>query len=144
MATGRNGGGTRVVPSWSLDPIARPVGRLVGGSAARWMPPVDVEETGDELVLTADLPGFTEESIEIGLEKSVLTLRGEIAERSGSGERRYHLRERRLCRFQRSVTLPDAVSADAVTATLRNGVLRVQMPKTPESKGRTIPIRGTS
>lgn len=144
MAIRRNGGGTRVVRSWNPDPIARPIDRLVGESAARWMPAVDLEETGDQLVLTADLPGFTGGSIEIGLEKRVLTLRGEIAERSGGADRRYHFRERRLRRFRRSFTLPCSVLADRVTATCEDGVLQVRMPKTPESRARTIPIRGAS
>ncbi len=135
----------RLAPWWNLDPITRPFGRLVGESgllesAARWMPAVNVEETGDDLVLTADLPGFNEEAIEIGLDDGVLTIRGEIDERHDPGDRRYHLRERRLARFQRSFTLPRTVSADAITATFENGVLRIHMPKAPESKGRTIRI----
>lgn len=135
----------RLVPWWNLDPIAQPFGRLVGESgpfesAARRMPAVNVEETGDELVLTADLPGFSEEAIEIGLEDGVLTIRGEIDEQQDTGDSRYHLRERRLARFRRSFTLPRTVSADAITATFQNGVLRIRMPKAPESKGRTIRI----
>ena len=130
----------RLSPWWNLDPISRPLGRLVGESAARWMPAVNVEETGDDLVLTADLPGFNEEAIQIGLEDGVLTICGEIDERHDTGDRRYHLRERRLARFQRSFTLPRTVSADAITATFEKGVLRIHMPKAPESKGRTIRI----
>lgn len=144
MAIRRNGGGTRVVRSWNPHPIARPIDRLAGESVARWMPAVDLEETGDQFVLTADLPGFTGGAVEIGLEKRVLTLRGEIAEESGGGDRRYHLRERRLRRFRRSFTLPRSVSADRATATCEDGVLQVRMPKTPESTARTIPIRGAS
>ena len=147
MATMQFRSGNRLAPWWNLDPIARPFGRLTGESglfesAARWMPAVNVEETGEALVLTANLPGFSEEAIEIGLEDGVLTIRGEIDEWQDAGDRRYHLRERRLARFRRSFTLPRAVSANAITATLENGVLRIHMPKAPESKGRTIRIGG--
>ena len=141
MATTHTRGGKGLVPSWSFDPTARSFDRLVGESAARWMPAVNVEETADELVLTADLPGFNEESIEIGLEKGVLTLSGQCTEEPGTGDRRYHLRERRLYRFQRSFRLPGTISANAVTATFDNGVLHVHMPKAPEAKSQMIPIR---
>ncbi len=137
--------GNRLAPRWTFDPIARLVGESgLFESAVRWMPAVNVEETSDELVLAADLPGFSEESIEIGFENGVLTLRGEIEERTGTEDRRYLLRERRVSRFQRSFTLPRTVSADAITATFENGVLHVHMPKAPESKGRTIQIRRPS
>lgn len=134
--------GNRLAPWWSLTPVDRPFDRLFGEPAARWMPAVDVEETGEALVLTADLPGFTEESVEIRLENSVLTLRGEIE--APTEKRRYHRRERRLRGFRRSFTLPRTVTADAITATFENGVLRVHIPKAPESKGRTIPVRRAS
>ena len=99
--------GNRLAPWWIRDPLAGPLGRLAGesglfGSTARWTPAVDVEETGDDLVLTADLPGLTEDTIEIGFENGVLTIRGEMEERTGDGERRYHLRERRYGGFERS------------------------------------------
>ena len=139
--------GNRLAPWGAFDPVARPFGRLVGESGlfdsiARRVPPVNVEETADELILTADVPGYSQEAIEITLEKGVLTIRGETGERTG--ERCYHLHERRTGSFERSFTVPRTVSAAAVTATFENGVLRVQMPKVPESKGRRIEIRRPS
>ena len=133
----------RLAPWGAFDPIARPFGRLVGDSGffdpiARRAPAVNVEETADELILTADLPGYGREAIETTFENGVLTIRGEKEERTG--ERRYHLNERRTGRFERSFTLPCTVSAEAVTATFENGVLRVRLPKAPESKGRRIEI----
>ena len=103
-----------------------------------------MEETGDELLLTADLAGLSEDAIEIALENGVLTIRGEIEERPSSEDLRYHVREPRLARFQRSFTLPRTVLADAITATFDNGVLHVRMPKASETKGRTIRIRRPS
>lgn len=139
--------GNRLAPWGAFDPIARPFGRLVGDSRlfdsiARRAPAVNVEETADELILTADLPGYTREAIETTLENGVLTIRGEKGERTG--ERYYHLHERRTGRFERSFNVPRTVSAEAVTATFENGVLRVRMPKAPESKGRRIEIRRPS
>ncbi len=139
----------RLAPWCTLDPIARPFGRLLNASSVSgpeedsWIPAVNVAETTDELILSADLPGLTEEDIEIGLEKRVLTIRGKLAEtRNGNDEgRRFHLCERRFGSFERSFTLPSTVSADAITATLENGVLCVQMPKAPKSKARAIQIK---
>ena len=136
--------GNRLAPWWGFGPVAQPFDRLVGEPATRRVPAVDVEETGEALVLTADLPGFTEESVEIRLENRVLTLRGEIEGRAEPADRHYHRRERRLRGFQRSFTLPRTIAADAVTAAFENGVLRVHIPKAPESKGRTIPVRRAS
>ena len=139
--------GNRLAPWGAFDPIARPFGRLVGesgffDSVARRVPPVNVEETADELILTADVPGYNQEAIEINLENGVLTIRGERGERTG--ERYYHRQERRTGSFERSFTLPRTVSAAAVTATVENGVLRVHMPKASDSKGRRIEIQRPS
>ena len=139
--------GNRLAPWGAFDPIAWPFGRLVGESGlfdsiACRVPAANVEETADELILTADLPGYSQEAIQIALENGVLTIRGERGERAG--ERCYHLHERRTGSFERSFTVPRTVSAEAVSATFENGVLRVQMPKAAESKGRRIEIRRPS
>lgn len=114
--------------------------------AASGTPAVNVQETNDELILTADLPGLTQEDIEIAFENGVLTIRGQKEEtRDANGEdRRYHLSERWSGSFQRSFTLPRTVSANDISATFDRGVLHVHMPKAPESKGRTIRISGSS
>lgn len=141
-----------LTPWRELDQMTRQLDRLFGepglseADTARWIPAVNVEETNDELILTADLPGLTDEDIEIGLENDVLTIRGQKEEaREGNGEdRRYHVWERRFGSFQRSFTLPRTVSANEISATFERGVLHVHMPKAPESRGRTIRIRTAS
>lgn len=110
-----------------------------GGS---WMPAVNIEETRDALVLTAELPGMREEDIDIELENNVLTISGEKVEERTEGEedRRYHVWERTYGAFRRSFTLPRTVKADDITAHFSDGVLRVDLPKVPEAKGRKIEI----
>lgn len=106
-----------------------------------WAPPVNVTETAEELVLTAELPGVRQEDVEIDLENNILTIRGEKREeRSENGEGRYHLWERRYGSFQRSFTLPRTVKSDDIRASFKDGILTVQMPKAPEAKGRKIAI----
>jgi HSP20 family protein len=107
-----------------------------------WVPAVNVEETKDELVLTAELPGMKQEDVEIELENNILTIRGskEHTREEKDEERRYHLWERRWGSFQRSFTLPRSVSPDRIGASFENGVLTVHMPKVAEARSRRIEI----
>ncbi len=113
-----------------------------GTNGGAWLPAVNVEETADELILTAELPGMKVDDVNIEMENNVLTISGEKAEQrtEGSEERRYHLWERAYGSFQRSFTLPRTVKADDIRAHFEDGVLEVHMPKVPEAKGRKIAI----
>lgn len=113
-----------------------------GSNGGTWVPRVNVEETKDELLLSAELPGMTHDDISIELENNVLTVSGEKSEErtEGQEERRYHLWERRYGAFQRSFTLPRSVSADDVQASFDNGILTIRMPKVAEAKTRKIAI----
>ena len=110
--------------------------------AGGWLPAVNVEENADELVLTAELPGLTEEHVEVEVENNILTLRGEKEEERTEGEpgAKVHLWERNYGSFQRSFTLPRTVRADQISADFEHGVLTVRMPKAPEAKSRRISI----
>lgn len=105
-----------------------------------------MEETRDELVLTAELPGLREADVDIEPENSVLTIQGrkEETREEGQEEQRSHLWERSYGSFQRSFTLPRTVLADKISATFQDGVLHVRVPKAPESKGRKIEIRSAT
>jgi len=135
-------------PWRELDQLTNRLGRMFDSewptpsSGGDWVPAVDVEETADELVLTAELPGLSRDDVEIELENNILTVRGQRSETKTSEERRFHLWERRYGSFQRSFTLPRTVSADTISAEFENGLLRVHMPKAAEAKGRRIEIGG--
>jgi HSP20 family protein len=107
-----------------------------------WMPIVDVAETPEELVMTAELPGMTAKDINVRVENGVLTLAGEKKETKEEADekRRFHLFERFYGEFRRTFTLPRAVNADKVTAAFENGVLTIRMPKTAEAKGHIVPV----
>jgi HSP20 family protein len=117
-------------------------GLSTGTNGGSWIPSVNVEESKEELVLTAELPGMSEEDISIEMENNVLTISGEKTEErtEGDQERRYHLWERRYGSFQRSFTLPRTVKAEDIRATYDQGVLTVHLPKVPEAKGRKITV----
>lgn len=110
-----------------------------GGS---WIPAVNVSESKDSLVLTAELPGMREEDVSVEIENNVLTLSGEKVEQrtEGDEERRYHVWERSYGSFRRSFTLPRTVKPDDITARFDNGVLTIDLPKVAEAKGRKIEI----
>jgi HSP20 family protein len=118
--------GTRF-PELSLDP-------------AGWAPAVNIEETKEELIVSAELPGVAPTDVEVEIEDGILTLRGR-KEAVREEDRRYHLWERRYGSFQRSFTLPRGVSQEGIEATYQDGVLRIRLPKVQEAKGRKIEIR---
>ena len=106
-----------------------------GGTMRRWMPAMDLLESGDDFVLKADLPGMSEEDVTIELEDSTLTISGERkAEHEAEGEGYYRV-ERASGSFSRSLTLPKGVDPEAVTASFDRGVLEVRIPK-PASASR--------
>ena len=114
-----------------------------GGTMRRWMPAMDLLESGDHFVLRADLPGMSEEDVSIELEDSTLTISGERkADHGREGEGFYRV-ERATGAFSRSLTLPKGVDADAVTARFDRGVLEVRIPKPHERKPRRISIGGS-
>jgi len=114
-----------------------------GGTLRRWMPPMDLLETGDQFVLRAGLPGMSEEDVNIELEDSTLTVSGERkAEHEQEGEGYYRV-ERAFGSFQRSLTLPKGVDPESVTAGFDRGVLEVRIPKPEERKPRRIHIGAT-
>jgi HSP20 family protein len=113
--------------------------RLLPSSA--WRPSVDISETAEEVVVTAELPGMAAEDIEINLEENVLTLRGEkLEEHEDKVEGEKHVYERHYGVFERSFVLPRTVDADKASAEFRKGLLTLRLPKTSSGKGRRINI----
>jgi len=107
-----------------------------------WRPRADVYEDGNELVVKAELPGVKREDIEVNVEAGVLTIRGTRKDEKEIKEEHFHRMERSSGSFFRQIPLPGVVSADAIKATHKDGVLEIRLPKpTPEPpKGKTIPV----
>ena len=123
-----------------FDRFAEPVWEPFEMVAGDWAPKLDVSETKDAMVVTADMPGVDPKEIEIALAGDLLTLKGE-QERAKEEEEHYHRVERTYGAFLHTVRLPMAVDGSKVTATFKNGVLIVTLPKTPAAKGTTIPVK---
>ena len=114
-----------------------------GATMRRWMPAMDLVESGEEFVLRADLPGMGEDDIKLEFEDGTLTVSGERkAEHEAKGEGFYRV-ERATGAFSRSLTLPKGVDPESVTARFDRGVLEVRIPKPAERKPRRISIGGS-
>lgn len=98
---------------------------------AGW-PSIEVSETEKEIKVTAELPGLEEKDIEILLDKSVLTLKGERRTEAEGTEKRFS--ERFYGRFERRIPLPAEVQEDKAEAAFRNGVLSIVLPKTEQAR----------
>ena len=109
---------------------------------ATWTPAVDVSETVEAYVFTAELPGMKPEAVVIEVKDNTLTIKGERASASPKEGERWHRRERPVGRFARVFRLPKPVAADGVTATYRDGMLSVTVPLRAEAKSRKIPVQG--
>ena len=110
-------------------------------SNRRFMPPVDIRETPDALILQAELPGLTKSDVRITLENQVLTLSGERTFQKEVQEQNLHRVERSYGTFSRSFMLPANVETDKVLAAFQDGVLTVTLPKVEKAKPRQIEIR---
>ena len=103
-------------------------------------PLIDIHEGPDGLVLEADLPGATEEGVVIQLEENVLTLHAHVPSPAPEGARVLH-EEYRVADFHRSFILSDEVERSRIAAELKNGVLRLTLPKAERAKTRRIEIK---
>jgi len=101
--------------------------------------PVDVEETREEFVVRADLPGVNQKDVKVSLLGDVLTIRGE--RKQDTQDRNLHRVERRYGSFERSFSLGVPVRADQVKASYRDGVLEIHVPKAEEAKVREIEVQ---
>jgi HSP20 family protein len=114
-----------------------------GGNAGlrRWIPAMDLVETDEHFVLKADLPGLTESDVNIEVEDNVLTVSGERKAEHEDKREGYVRVERAYGAFRRSLTLPEGVDPETVTASFENGVLEVRIPKPEERKPRRVAIQ---
>jgi HSP20 family protein len=110
----------------------------------RWMPAMDLVEADDRFLLKADLPGLSEDDVAIEVQDNVLTVSGERKAEHERKEKGFYRLERSFGRFSRSLTLPEGVNADAISANFDKGVLEVTIPKPEERKPRRIAIGGTN
>jgi HSP20 family protein len=108
-----------------------------------WAPALDVWETDNDVVYAFDLPGIPEDKIAIEVTDDMLTVSAEREKTEETSDDRYYRFERRYGSFSRAVGLPQGADEDHISATYRNGVLEIRVPKPAEQKPRTIELSKT-
>ncbi len=101
----------------------------------------DISESDDHFAVKADLPGIDPKSLDIGLAGNVLTIKGEKKEEHEEKNERYYTIERQFGSFSRSFRLPSDVKEDGIEASYKDGVLRVNIPKSQRARQKKIEIK---
>ena len=98
-------------------------------SKTNWSPEVDVKESDNSFTLTADIPGLTKKDVNLNVSDNVLSIYGErkVEDEKESGN--FHYRERRYGSFSRTFNLPETVKEEDISASFKNGILIVELPK---------------
>jgi len=127
--------------------LQREVGRIIESfdpfQVARRVqvfPPMNLYDAGDRYVLTAQLPGLTSGDIELTISGETLTIRGERKRPEGIKDDSYRRQERPMGRWSRTVTLPDRVDNELVSASFAGGILTINLPKAAEARPRHIAV----
>lgn len=105
-----------------------------------WAPLMDIEETKDEILVKAELPGMRKEDVKIQINNDVLSITGERKREEETRDKTFHRIERAYGKFQRMIRLPAEVDATKVKATYENGVLTIKLPKSEQAKPKEIAI----
>jgi HSP20 family protein len=111
------------------------------GAKGYWLPALDVSESETDLVVEAELPGVDEKDIDISLSDGLLTIRGERKQGKERKETDYHLVERSYGSFTRLIRLPKEVKTDKISASFKDGILKITSPKSEEAKKKEIKIK---
>jgi HSP20 family protein len=112
-----------------------------GNSLRRWIPATDLREESEDLVLTIDLPGMSEDDVNVEINDNVLTVSGERKDSREDRSENVYRSERTFGQFSRSFTLPEGVDGDRVTGLFDRGVLELRVPKPAARKPKRVEIR---
>ena len=138
----------RYQPISLFDHINNDINRYFGktrstaatGQECGWAPAVDIREEESRYLLSADIPGVERENIEITLENGVLTIKGERRTETATNSQDYRRKERTHGTFMRQFTLPETVDSQNISATVKDGVLDVVIPKQAKPQPTRITI----
>jgi HSP20 family protein len=131
-------------PFWELSDFHTRMNRLMEsafggfGGLDSWVPPVTVEENESSFVVEAEVPGVDRENLTVDVQRNELTISGKIEDSDREGV--VHSSTRRTGSFYYRTTLPGDIDSDSVNATLKDGVLRVEVPKSEPAQGKRIEI----
>ena len=134
--------------NWGSSDLEREVDRLLnsvnmtfqGLRFGRQYPPVNIYELDSEYVLTAELPGVAVSDMELTVANGVLTISGTRQEEAPVPASQFRRQERPRGRWQRSLSIPERVLEEELSAELTNGILKIRLPKATETTARQIPV----
>ena len=98
-------------------------------SKTNWSPAVDVKESDNSFTLTADIPGLTKKEVKVNITDGILSISGERKFEDEKENGNYHYRERRYGSFSRTFNLPETVNDEDISASFKNGILSIELPK---------------
>jgi HSP20 family protein len=137
-------------PVGELDRIRREIDEMFDPASRRFFtsglfdrdfsPALDVVENNDGFLVSVDLPGVDRKNLEISVADNVLTVKGEKKDTHEKSNGKYFRKESWEGSFQRTLSLPHGVDADKIEAKMRDGVLRISLPKREEAKPKQIAV----
>lgn len=131
----------RVIRAMRLSPTQTEDGENSLLTLSDWSPAVDITEDEKEYLITADLPQVDKDDVKVVVENGSLIIRGERKREKVHKDRKVHRIERSYGSFQRSFSLPEDADGNGVTASFKDGALRVSLPKSEEKKPKHIEVR---
>ena len=123
------------------------VNQSADATSRSWSIPIDIVDESDRLIVSASLPGLSSEQIKVSVDGNTLTIKAEASapvetsQDENQNESGFVVRERRYGSFARSIRFPKSVKADKIESRYQNGVLSVELPKTPEESPREIEVK---
>jgi HSP20 family protein len=113
----------------------------IGLFEGEWAPAIDVYEDENKVVVKAELPGMTDKDIDVNIMSGTLTIKGEKKKEEEKKEQSYYRLDRSYGAFSRSITLPTAVDSGKATASFKNGILEIELPKKEEAKPKQVKVK---
>lgn len=110
-------------------------------TVAEWAPAVDISEDEKEFLIKAELPDIAREAVKVNVEKGVLAIQGERRFEKEEKDKRYHRIERSYGSFLRSFEVPENVDPTRVSAEFKDGILRVHLPKSEQSRPKAVEVK---
>ena len=136
------------------EEMNRMVGRYIGESGGQfdaglpriegWIPPIDVSETDEEIVIRGEMPGIAARDLEITITGTTLSISGKKEEKEEMEQEDFYRSERRFGAFRRVLDLPEAADTERVTADSDNGVITIRVAKKPGQRAKRIEVKPTS
>ncbi len=126
----------------AFDRLFEDFGKIDRETREEWTPALDVAENETEYIVEAEVPGLTKEEIDITLTEGLLTIKGEKKQEVRQEADNRHIVERTYGTFLRALRLPATIDQTKVTATTKDGVLTITIPKAEEIQPKKIEING--